>query len=111
MGKTKHNPPGKKSSEPSFIKFAKSQTNYLREVRARQQQEFNNALEIIYEEQGILEKILQAPPGKYIIRKDFSGLDVLPVAQPDKKITVPEKPGGAEKEAEQSAEKPEEKSH
>jgi hypothetical protein len=30
-------------------------------------------------ELGITEKILQAPPGTYVLRKDYSGLDVVPI--------------------------------
>ena len=81
MKKTKHNPPWKKNPEPNFIGFSKLQTIYLREVRARQQQEFSDALEVVYGELGIMEKILQAPPGTYNLKQDLSGLDVLSIGQ------------------------------
>ena len=75
--KTRHNSPQK--LEPNFIKFSKVQMNYLDEVRSRQFREFSEAVGSVYEELGIAEKMLQAPPGKYKLRMDFSGLDVLPV--------------------------------
>lgn len=79
MKKTKHNPPGKKMD---FIKFSKVQQGFIAEVVNRQRREFNEALGSIYEDLGIAEKILQAPPGTFVLRKDFSGLDVLPVVVP-----------------------------
>jgi len=80
MGKTKHNPPGKKKAD--FIKFGKVQQNYLIEVQTRTLKEFNDALNIVYEELGIVEKLKQAPPGTYKLRlRDLSGLDVLPSPQ------------------------------
>ena len=75
MPKTKHNPPSKK--EPGFIKFSGIQSGYLNEVLRRQRREFNEAVELVYAELGITEKILQAPLGKYKLRQDCSGLDVL----------------------------------
>jgi len=94
MKKTKHNLPKKKKGESNFIEFSKVQANYLMEVRRRQQQELNDALGSIYEELGIKEKILQAPPGTFVLRKDFSGLDVLPVISVPKvgEKPEPEKP-------------------
>lgn len=91
MGKkTKHNPPQKK---PSFIKFSKVQVSYLNEVQFRQAREWNEALDSVYEELGIREKILQSPPKTYSLRQDFSGLDVLTTTAPkgDEK-TETEKP-------------------
>ena len=85
MRKTRHNPP--KKPDPSFIKFSKVQQKYLNEVLARQRREFNEAVQAVYEELGIMEKILQASPGKYIMRKDRSGLDILPV-KPNGKDSV-----------------------
>lgn len=82
MSKIKHNPPQK--SEPIFIEFSNVQKGYLTEVINRQRREFNEALESVYEELGIIEKILQAPPDKYKLRKDCSGLDVLAV-EPNEK--------------------------
>jgi len=81
MAKTKHNPPKKPKSD--FIEFSEVQTNYLNEVRNRQIKEFGEALGTVYDELGIREKILKAPPGAYKLRQGFNGLDVLPV--PDKK--------------------------
>lgn len=77
MSKTKHNPPRK--PEPSFIRFSQVQRGYLNEIRRRQLKELNEAIESVYDELGIMEKILKAPPGAYNLKKDFSGLDVLPV--------------------------------
>lgn len=74
--KTKHNTPRK--AKPSFIKFSKVQTSYLNEVRFRQQKEWNEALESVYRELGIVEKILQSLPGTYKLRQDYGGLDVAP---------------------------------
>jgi len=76
MSKTKHNPPRKPKS--NFIKFSKVQKNYITEVRTRQQREFNEALETIYEELGIIEKIMNAPPDTYKLKMDLTGLEVLP---------------------------------
>lgn len=77
MAKTKHNPPQK--SKSNFIEFSRVQTNYLNEVRNRQIKEFGEALKTVYDELGIREKILKAPPGAYKLTQGFSGLDVLPV--------------------------------
>lgn len=78
MSKTKHNPP--KTPKPDFIEFSKVQTGFLLEIRNRQLKEFNEAVGSIYEELGITEKILKAPPGTYRLRmQDLNGLDVLPV--------------------------------
>lgn len=77
MGKDKHNPPQKK--EPNFIKFSKVQQAYLNRIRNDQAKEFNEAVGLIYEELGIVEKILNAPPGTYKLRmQDCSGLDIFP---------------------------------
>jgi len=77
MGKTvKHNPP--KNPKPNFIEFSKVQQAYLNEIRNKQMKEFNEAVGMIYEELGITEKILKAPPGTYTLRiRDCSGVDVL----------------------------------
>jgi len=78
MSKTKHNPPRK--PKPDFIKFSKIQQAYLIEIRNRQLREFNEAVGSVYEELGITERILKAPPGTYKMRmQDLSGLDVLNV--------------------------------
>lgn len=77
MSQTKNSPPRK--SEPDFIEFSKVQRSYLNEVLNRQRQEFNEVIDSVYDEMGITEKILQAPPGMYKLRQDCSGLDVLPV--------------------------------
>ena len=76
MSKDKHNPP--KKPKPSFIKFSKVQQAYLNEIRIKQFREFNAAVGMIYEEIGITEKFLKAPPGTYKVRLDNSGVDVLP---------------------------------
>ena len=75
---TKHNPPQK--PEPNFIRFSKVQRAYIAEVLKRQREEFNEIIDMIYDELGITEKILNAPPGKYKLRKDCSGLDVFPAS-------------------------------
>lgn len=80
MKKTRHNPPRK--PEPNFIKFSKVQRAYLAEIINRQRNEFNEAVGTVYEDLGIAEKIAQAPPGTFVLRQDFSGLDVLPVVVP-----------------------------
>lgn len=77
MIKIKHNPFRK--SEPNFISFSKVQRAYIEEVLKRQRDEFNEIIDMIYDELGITEKILKAPPGTYNLRKDCSGLDVLPI--------------------------------
>jgi len=77
MSKTKHNTPRK--PKPNKIKFSKIQQGFLIEVRNRQMIEWNDALESVYQDLGILEKIRQAPPGTYLLRQnDLSGLDVVP---------------------------------
>lgn len=78
MGKeTKHNLPQKPKSD--FIEFSKVQQNYLLEVRNRQLKEFNEAINTVYDELGIMEKILKSSPGTYKLRmQDLSGLDILP---------------------------------
>lgn len=77
MSKTKHNLP--KNPKPDFIKFSKIQQSYLIEVRSRQLKELNEAIQSVYDELGITERILNAPPGKYKLRlQDLSGLDIIP---------------------------------
>lgn len=102
MKKTKHNPPKrsrKKDRTPRFIKFSDVQRGYLTEVRVRQFKEFNAALDSVYEEMGIMEKIREAPPGAYRLRQnDLSGLDYAPLPPP------PPPP----KDEEKKEEKPEE---
>ena len=74
------------------------QKAYLDEMLARQQKELNEVLGMIYEDLGIAEKILQAPPGTFVLRKDFSGLDIMPaIAVP--KIETPEPPKDPKKPA------------
>lgn len=81
MSKTKSKVPGTKiKSESNFIRFSKVQTGFLLEIRNRQLKEFNEAIQSVYDELDITEKILKAPPGKYRLRmQDLSGLDVLPI--------------------------------
>lgn len=120
MGKTRHNPPGKKEkSGARFIKFSKMQQAYINEILARQQKEFNEAIGTVYEDMGMAEKIQKAPPGTYMLRKDFSGLDVLPVVviptveeKVEPENQEPEKPASEEeKEAESTEEPAKEKAH
>lgn len=76
--KTKYNPPQK--PKPNFIEFSEIQQNYLLEVRNRQVKEFNEAVDVVCKELGIIEKLRQAPAGTYKLRmQDLSGLDILPV--------------------------------
>jgi len=83
MGKTEHNPP--KKLKPSFIAFNKVQQNYLIEVRNRQLKEFNEAVNIIFEQLGIVDRIRKAPPGTYKLRmQDLSGVDILPIKKNEK---------------------------
>ena len=77
MEKTKHNPPRK--PKPNFIKFSELQKNYLNEILTRQRGEFNEAVDLVYVELGIKEKILNAPLGTYQLRLDCSGLDIIKV--------------------------------
>lgn len=78
MSKTKHNPPQK--PKPDFIEFSKVQQAYLNEVRGRQVKEFNDAVDTVCKELGIVEKLRKAPSGMYKLRmQDLSGLDILPV--------------------------------
>ena len=78
MGKiTKHNPPQR--PKPTFIKFSKVQQALLNEVRSRQFKEFQGVIKTIYEDLGIAEKVLNDSRGTYVLRKDCSGVDVLPI--------------------------------
>jgi len=94
MSKTKHNLPGKREKPgPSFIRFSKVQRALIDEILNRQRAEFNVVIGTIYEDLGIAEKILQAPPGKYQLRQDFSGVDIVPVSAPRvAEVLKPEKP-------------------
>lgn len=74
MGKTKHNPP--RRSKPGFIEFSNLQRSYLNEVLTRQRAEFNAAVNTVYDELGVTDKIIKAPPGTYILKQDCSGLEV-----------------------------------
>lgn len=84
MKKTKHNMPKKPKS--NFIKFSKVQLNYLSEVRFRQRREWNEALESVYQELNIVERILQSTMGTYVLRQDLSGLDIITPEELEKKI-------------------------
>jgi len=80
MSETKQKVLKTKIKEPNFIRFSKVQQRLLNEIRNNQMKEFNEAVGMIYEELGITEKILKAPPGTYKLRiQDCSGLDVLPI--------------------------------
>lgn len=74
--KIEHNPP--KKARPSFIRFTKTQQGFIRETRNRHFKEFNTVLGEVYTELGIGERILRAPPGTFVLREDYSGLDILP---------------------------------
>ena len=76
MGRTNHNPP--KEPKPDFIKFSELQQAYLKEVRTRQFKEFQDIIKKIYEDMGIAEKVLNDSLRTYTLRKDCSGVDVLP---------------------------------
>lgn len=76
MKKTKHNPPGK--PKPHFIQFSKVQQGFIGEVVNRQRRELGEALQSVYEELGIIEKVMQSPPGTYRLKEDCSGLDIIP---------------------------------
>ena len=85
MEKTKHKKTDTKIEGPNFIRFSKVQQAYLNEIRNRQMREFNEAVELIYEELGIVEKILKAPPGTYKLKiKDCSGVDIFPIDSKEK---------------------------
>lgn len=71
-----------KVKEPKFIRFTPLQSNYLGELYTRHMGERNRGLESVYKELGIVEKILEAPPGTYQLRKDLSGLDIVSVPSP-----------------------------
>lgn len=75
MPKVKHSVPKSKVETADFIKFSKVQQDYIREVFRRTNQEFNNAIEAVYEEVGILEEVNKTPD-KYILRQDFTGVEV-----------------------------------
>jgi len=80
MKKTKHRVLKiRTQTKPEFIRFTPLQHTYLNEVRTRQVKEWNAALESVYMDMGMVEKILEAPPGTYRLRKDdLSGLDFVP---------------------------------
>lgn len=75
MNETKQNPPQKARSK--FIKFTSVQTSYLNEVVARHRKEWLEVVNEVYDNAGVLQKILNSPPGMYQLRQDYSGLDVL----------------------------------
>lgn len=75
MSKTRYNPPQKPT--PTFIAFSKVQRAYIEEVLKRQRDEFSEIIDMIYDELGILQKVLKAPE-IYKLRKDCSGVDILP---------------------------------
>ena len=77
MGKTKHNPPQKPKSDS--IEFSKMQQAYLKEVQTRLFNELQDAIGTVYEDLGVMEKISKAPLGTYTLRKDCSGVDILPI--------------------------------
>lgn len=77
MAKDKHNPPRK--PRPEFVKFSEIQQAYLNEVRIRQFKEFQEVINTVYEDLGIIGKVLNAPPGTYTLRKNCSGVDVMPI--------------------------------
>jgi len=96
MSKTKQGISKTKIKEPNFIRFSEIQKKYLNEVRSRQVKEFNDAVDAVCKEMGIIEKLKQAPPVIYKLRmQDLSGLDILPppLRKPDppKDIKPPEK--------------------
>lgn len=96
-------PETKVKSEPNFIRFSKVQRGYLAEVSKRNQRDWNEAIESVYQELGILEKVLQSPPQTYMMRQDLSGLDVRPLPPPPpvvEKKTEPEKKAESQKEPE-----------
>lgn len=80
--KRKDKVPETKSKEPKFIRFSKVQRGFLAEISRRNQRDWNEALESVYDELGIMEKILKSPPGTYNMRQDLSGLDVQPLPPP-----------------------------
>jgi len=78
MGKKKPKVPKTKfDKDPAFIPFGKIHRNYIREVFIRTNQEFNAAVEAVYEEMGIQGRVSKNPD-RYKIRPDFSGVDILP---------------------------------
>jgi len=82
MTKDKPNPPQKPKSD--FIKFSKLQQTYLIEVRSRQVEEFNKAVNIVFEELGIVDEIRKTPSKIYKLKMDdLSGVDILP-REPEK---------------------------
>jgi len=100
MSNKTHKKTDTKVKGPSFIKFSEIQKKYLNEVRTRQVDEFNAAVDAVCKELGLVEKLKQAPPGMYRLRlSDLSGLDVVPPppqkpdppAEDPKDIKPPEK--------------------
>lgn len=83
MNKTKQDSPQK--VKPTFIKFTSVQTGYLSEIVARHRKEWLDAVNEVYADVGVLQKILDSPLGKYQLRQDYSGLDVLPEPEKGKK--------------------------
>lgn len=92
MSKEKHKKTDTKVEDPNFIRFSKLQRGFLAEISRRNQRDWNEALETVYDELGVLEKVLESPPGTYIMRQDLSGLDVRP---------LPPSPPVVEKKAEE----------
>lgn len=104
MKRTKHNPPEQKAKDgPRFIRFSDLQRDFLVEKRIKQAKEWNDALESVYRDLDVMEKIIETPPGTYRLRQnDLSGLDFMPPPPPPPSLTDEEKKAEAlKKQAEE----------
>lgn len=79
MPKNIHKKTDTKVKDPKFIRFSELQRKYITDVRNRVQGELNAALDVVYKDLDILEKMRKAPPGMYQVRMhDCSGVDIFP---------------------------------
>ncbi|UCD07225.1 MAG: hypothetical protein JSW41_05370 [Candidatus Aenigmatarchaeota archaeon] len=84
-------PKKKEEKDSKFIPFGKIQKSYLREVFIRTNQEFNHAVDAVYEEMGIQERVNKNPE-RFKINPDFSGVEILPVPPKEQTGRPPETP-------------------
>lgn len=106
MSKKKHKATDTKVlTEPRFIRFSELQRSFLSEMRTKQVKEWNEALESVYRDLGIMDKIIEAPPGTYQLRqRDLSGLDFRPVPQASPPPPIDEEEEKRKAEAKKKAE-------
>lgn len=71
----------KEKKELVFIPFAKLEKRLLNEINRRQMQELTAALNEIYDEHPEIDR--DSTDVQYLLRQDFSGVDVKPIIKGD----------------------------